>query len=80
MGQSAPMTYFALDVAPGEHQIACLAESNSTVAVNLKKGDVAYVWQEMKMGMMSAGCKVQKVDEATGKKGVTECKRAVASY
>jgi hypothetical protein len=80
IGQSAPMTYFVADVEPGEHIVACQAESSSQVSVKVKKGEIAYVWQEMKMGMWSAGCKVQEVNESRGRTGVSACKRALANF
>ncbi len=76
IGQTAPKTYFVVDVAPGEHQVTCLAESNSQVTIKGSKGEEIYVWQEMKMGMMSAACRLHEVTAEVGKKGVSESKLA----
>ena len=80
VGQTASNTYFAVDVDSGKHQISCLAESNSQVEVNVKSGEAAYVFQEMKMGLMSAGCALEEVSAIIGQKAVRECKRAQANF
>ena len=40
--------------------------------VDAQPGNTYYIWQEVKMGMMSAGSKLHVVDAAQGKKGVGE--------
>jgi hypothetical protein len=76
MGSTAPKTYFAWDVSPGKHDIMCAAENNSKLTVDAPSGRAVYVWQEMKMGMLSAGCALNLVDGATGRAGVMESKLA----
>ncbi len=73
MGSTAPKTYFAWDVTPGNHDIMCAGENNVSLRVNAPSGRAVYVWQEMKMGMMSARCALNLVDETTGRAGVMEC-------
>jgi hypothetical protein len=73
MGQTAKNVYYVWDVDAGDHTISCSAEANSEITVKTKAGKATYVWQEMKMGMWSAGCKLHEVDAATGQKGVQEC-------
>jgi Protein of unknown function (DUF2846) len=79
IGQTAKKTYYAIDVAPGKHQVSCFAESNASVDVNVDKGSSVFVWQEMKMGLMAAGCDMHTVDANTGREAVLECKRARAA-
>lgn len=76
MGSTAPKTYFAWDVTPGPHEIMCMGENNAKVNVDAPPGRAAYVWQEMKMGMLSAGCALKIVDGPTGRAGVLESRRA----
>jgi len=76
MGSTAPHTYFAWDVAPGKHEITCSGENNIRLTVDAPSGRAVYVWQEMKMGMLSAGCALNLVDGTTGRSGVMDCKRA----
>jgi hypothetical protein len=76
IGQTAPKSYFVVDVPPGKHVLSCFAESNSTLTLNTKKDTAYYVWQEMKMGVMTASCRLQEVEEAEGQKRVKSCKLA----
>ncbi len=76
IGQTAPHTYFVLDVKPGKHEIACLAESNSDLTVTTQRGKSSYVWQEMKMGLIQASRKLSEVTQEEGQKAVASCKRA----
>lgn len=76
MGSTAPKTYFAWDVTPGPHEVMCVGENNVKVNVDAPPGRAAYVWQEMKMGMLSAGCALNIVDGPTGRAGVLESRRA----
>lgn len=74
VGQTAAKTYFALEVEPGKHSITTRSENVSTVDLVTEVGKNYFVWQEVKMGMLSPRSKLQTVDEETGKKGVSECK------
>jgi len=76
MGQTAPKTYFAWDVAPGKHEIMCSGENNVRLTVDAPSGGAVYVWQEMKMGTWSAGCALNLVDGSTGRSGVMDCSLA----
>ena len=74
LGQTASMTYFRLNLAPGKSTISSLAEDVSTLNVDLSAGSTCFVWQEIKMGMFSARSKLQQVDETRGKAGVMRSK------
>ncbi len=76
LGQTATKTYFSWDVKPGKHEVTCFASTNSSVNVDLKPGQATYIWQEMKMGLIVAGCALNIVDQETGQKAVQSCKRA----
>jgi hypothetical protein len=79
-GQTAAMTYFLWEVEPGNHEIASHAENVSTLKFTTEAGKSYYVWQEVKMGLWMARSLLQQVDEATGRKGVQECKRAQSTF
>ena len=79
-GQSGPQTYFLFEVDPGAHEVSSIAENNSLLKLNTEAGKSYFVWQEVKMGMWMARSLLQEVDEATGRKGVAECKRAQANF
>lgn len=74
VGQTAAKTYFALQVAPGKHQITSVAENTSSVDLVTEVGKNYFIWQEVKMGALSARSKLQIVDESTGKEAVASCK------
>ena len=80
VGDTAAKTYLLLEAAPGRHTLVSKAENDSTLEVDTQAGQNYFVWQEVKMGVMSARSKLQLVDEATGKAGVEECKLAETTY
>ena len=74
VGDTAAKTYLLLEVAPGPHTVVSKTENDSSVTLNAAAGHNYFLWQEVKMGLMSARSYLQEVDEATGKAGVAECK------
>lgn len=74
LGQTAAKTYFAVEVEPGKHTVVSMAENTSNLDLVTEVGKNYFVWQEVKMGVLSARSKLQLVDEATGKAAVGECK------
>lgn len=79
IGDTAAKTYLYEEVAPGTHHLVSKAENDSTLSFDAAAGKVYYVWQEVKMGVLSARSKLQMVDEKTGQDGVKESKLAVAA-
>ncbi|WP_372661531.1 DUF2846 domain-containing protein [Hydrogenophaga sp.] len=78
IGETVAKTYFYKEVAPGKHTVASKAENTDTVEVDLKPGTLAFIWQEVKMGVMFARTKLHLVGEQEGKKGVLETQLAVS--
>ena len=76
IGQTAANTYLYKELTPGKHVISSKAENTDTIEVQAKPGTLLYVWQEVKMGLLSARTKLNVVEEAQGKKGVQETKLA----
>ena len=72
-GDTAAKTYILKSVEPGAHTLTSKTENDSNLTVNAVAGQNYFVWQEVKMGVMSARSNLQLVDEATGKAAVTEC-------
>jgi Protein of unknown function (DUF2846) len=73
VGSTGRNTFFVFDASPGSHEVGCIGETPGKVTVDLKGGEAAYVWQEMKMGMWAASCAMHIVDQETEQKGVSEC-------
>jgi hypothetical protein len=80
VGDTGPKTYYLLEVEPGRHTLLSKAENDSVLELNAQAGRNHFVWQEVKMGLWQPRTLLQEVDEATGKAGVAECKRALAPY
>ncbi len=76
VGETAANTYLYKEVAPGKHTIESKAENTDKVEIDAKPGTLYYIWQEVKMGFMSARTKLNLVGEDQGKKGVNETKLA----
>lgn len=77
IGETAPMTYFYREVAPGAHQLSTESEfSNNDTAVNFEAGKNYFVNQYIKIGVFVGGAGLSLVSEAEGKKGVLECELA----
>ena len=74
MGQTAAKTYFMWNVAPGAHTVSCVGENTTALDVNARPGTSHFIWQEMKMGMWTAGCALHEVDAAKGREAVMETK------
>ncbi len=77
VGETGPKTYYVFDVAPGKYTLTSQG-SESTITVDATAGNIYYVWQEVKMGLMSGGSMLQLVDAAKGQAGVKESKLAQA--
>ena len=74
-GQTAAKTYFLFEVDPGNYDITSHTENVETLRVAAASGKNYFIWQEVKMGLMTPRSTLHQVDEATGRKGVEECKR-----
>ena len=76
IGRTGANTFLYKEIVPGKHTISSKAENTDTVEIDAKPGTLYYVWQEVKMGVLSARTKLHLVDEAQGRKGVSETKFA----
>jgi hypothetical protein len=70
-GSTGAHSFFKFNLPAGSHTFTSQGnESKLTLTTEL--GKQYFIWQEVKMGMLSGGSKLQLVDEAEGKKGVLE--------
>lgn len=72
IGKTGAKTYFAFDLAPGMHSFVSVAENDSLLQIKADAGKIYYIWQEVKMGIMSARSQLKLVDSAQGQAGVKE--------
>lgn len=71
-GNTGPKSFFKFDLLDGTHKITSQGDE-SILELEVEKGNMYYVWQEVKMGAFSAGSELQLVDEKTGQSGVNQC-------
>ena len=77
IGESAPMTYFYLDITPGSHSLSTESEfSNNDLILNAKSGKNHFINQYIKMGLFVGGAGLELVSEKEGRNGVLECELA----
>jgi hypothetical protein len=77
LGSTGAKTYLFKEVEPGAHTVTSKAENTSSIEVDVAPGSLAYIWQEVKLGVLVARSKLQQVSEEQGRKGVLESKLAV---
>lgn len=78
VGQSAAKTYFYQEVSPGKHTVASTAENTDTLEVDVRPGTLAFIWQEVKMGLLYARTRLHLVSEDEGRKGVLASRLAAS--
>jgi hypothetical protein len=71
-GNTGPKSYFKFNLPEGKHVITSQGDK-STLNIETENNKNYYVWQEVKMGALSAGSHLQVVDETKGQAGVKEC-------
>lgn len=76
IGQTGPKTYLYKEVAPGKHVITSRAENADSLEIDAKPGTLAFIWQEVTMGILYARTKLHLVSESEGKAGVLETQLA----
>ena len=73
VGDTAAKTYIFKQISPGNHVITSKAENNASLSIDAIAGKNYFVWQEVKLGFVSARSDLKLVDEAAGQAGVQEC-------
>jgi len=77
LGQTAPMTYFYKEIAPGKHTLTTQAEfGDNQIEFLAEKGRLVFIRNYIKMGTFVGSANVEQVSEEEGKSGVLECFRA----
>jgi len=74
IGNTGADTYIKVSTEPGNHTLMSKTENDATLSLVTQKNKNYFVWQEVKMGIMSARSKLKLMSEEEGKKGVNECK------
>ena len=76
VGQTAAKTFIYKEVPPGKHVITSSAENTDTLEIDAKPGTLAFIWQEVKMGLLYSRTKLTLVSEEEGKRGVSQSQLA----
>jgi hypothetical protein len=72
IGQTGPKSFFRLDLDAGMYVITSEAETKTELPVVLVKGKNHFVWQEVRMGVITVRSALRLVDEKAGMDGVLE--------
>jgi hypothetical protein len=73
-GSTGANSYFKFDMLPGVHTFTSQGDK-SQLSLTTEANKNYFIWQEVKMGLIAGGSKLQQVSEAVGKKAVLECTR-----
>tara|TARA_R110002124_G_scaffold128157_19_gene288735 strand:+ start:33040 stop:33492 length:453 start_codon:yes stop_codon:yes gene_type:complete len=77
IGESAPNTYFFVELTPGPHTLATESEfSDNELLLEAEAGKNHFVEQYIRMGAFVGGANLRIVSEETGKAGVRSTKLA----
>jgi hypothetical protein len=71
-GQTVAESYIHQTLSPGKHVIVSKAENDASVSIDMQAGQTYFVWQEVKMGFVSARSALHVVDEQKGRAGVEQ--------
>ncbi len=77
MGDTAAKTFLVETVEPGKHALVSKTENDARLDFTAEAGKNVYVWQEVKMGLMSARSALHVLEEAEAKPRISECSLAV---
>lgn len=76
LGETAAKTFLFAPVAPGTHTLVSKAENDAELTFTAEAGKNVFVWQEVKMGILSARSRLELVDEPSAKARIRTCKLA----
>ncbi len=74
IGVTAGKVYLYKEIDPGNHIVVSKAENTESLVIDVEKGKLYYVWQQVRMGAWKARCSLFLKDEDEGQKGVNETK------
>ncbi len=76
LGDTAKKTFLLTTVDPGPHALLSKTETDARLDFTAQPGKNVYVWQEVKMGLMSARSELHVLDEAAARPRISECSLA----
>lgn len=73
-GETGPSTCIRAEVPPGVRKITSRAENVDNLEIEVVAGKTYYVWQEVRLGLLSARAKLKLMTDEEGKKGLAGCR------
>jgi len=73
-GSTTANTYLYVELEPGEHTVTAKAENTDTLEIDTAAGQLYFIWQQVKPGVLSVRTELHLVNEARGKRGVRQSK------
>ena len=70
-GTTGANSYFKFNLPAGSHTFTSQDEE-STLTIKTALGKLYFIWQEVKVGILSGGSKLQSVNASQGRNGVLE--------
>ena len=78
VARTVKKSYVRLTLPPGPHEIISKAEKDVTLNLQTEANKIYYVWQEVKMGLLYARCKLNVMEEAKAQVDIRECELLAA--
>ncbi|HEY0665933.1 MAG TPA: hypothetical protein VGD24_07705 [Gallionella sp.] len=78
VGRNRGGEYFYFELTPGDHVLYSRGENWAQLPLAVKAGEIVYVRQEWKMGMLAPGVSLQRLDEVEGKYYVSKLQPGLA--
>lgn len=78
VGRNGGGEYFYFELAPGDHVIYSKGEKWTELPLSVKAGEIAFVRQEWRMGMMEPRVALERLDEVAGKYYVSRLRPGLA--
>src|SRR5437016_8409362 len=72
LGETGPKTFHWVTIKPGKHTLVGKAENESVVEFTAASGQNVFVWQEVKMGLLSDENRLELGDEQRRRAGVSD--------
>ena len=72
IGETGAKTFFRLNLSAGTYVVSSKSETISEIPLTLTEGKNYFVWQEIRMGLLTARTALRLVDETQGRNGVME--------
>ncbi|MFA7400154.1 MAG: DUF2846 domain-containing protein, partial [Sideroxydans sp.] len=78
VGRNRGGEYFYFELTPGDHIIYSKGEKWAELPLSVKAGEIVFVRQEWRMGMMEPRVALERLDEVAGKYYVSKLKPGLA--